>query len=128
MLIYLDLDVPYGADDWFEWAVECAAYLVYELSSRETKVRLKTQGYDMTAPDLTDVYNILKYLALVAPMRGKASTVPDDTNDYQVVFTTNPSRLAELGWCGGAQGRMLSFADRSRLAGDGAAESSGGPR
>ena len=111
VLVYLDLDVPYDADAWFEWAVECTAFLVYELTSRETKVRLKTQEYDITAPDLADVYTILKYLALVSPMRGKASTVPDDTNNYHVVFTANPARLTQLGWCANTEGRMLSFSD-----------------
>jgi len=98
VLIYLDLDVPYGADDWFEWAVECVAYLAYELTSHETQVRLKTQEYDVTVPHEGDIYGLLKYLALVSPMRGKASPPPEDTDSYQVILTANAERLASQGW------------------------------
>ena len=73
VLIYLDLDVPFGAEDWFESAIECAAFLAYQLSLGETRVRLKTQEFDVTLPEPGDIYTILKYLALVSPMRGKPS-------------------------------------------------------
>jgi uncharacterized protein (DUF58 family) len=98
VLIYLDLDVPYGRDEWFERAVECAAFLAYELAGREARVRLRTQEFDVTTPEGGDIYTILKYLALVSPMRGKPSVVPDDTTSYQVVFTANRSRAAAQGW------------------------------
>jgi len=99
--IYLDLDVPFEAEEWFEQAVECAAYLAYQLSSREARVRLRTQEFDVTTPEAGDVHTILKYLALVSPMRGKAPRAPDDTSCFQVVFSADPARMSALGWGGG---------------------------
>jgi uncharacterized protein (DUF58 family) len=104
VVIYLDLDVPFGSDAWFERCVECVAFLAYELAGRDARVRLVTQEFDITTPEGGDIYTILKYLALVSPMRGKPSVGPDDTTSYQVVFTANEKRTAELGW--GAQKGM----------------------
>jgi uncharacterized protein (DUF58 family) len=101
--IYLDLDVPFGAENWFESAVECTAFLAYELSSREARVRLRTQEFDVVTPEGGDVYTILKYLALVSPMRGKPPRAPDDTSSFQVVISADPSRMSALGW-GAAEG------------------------
>ncbi|MEP6962777.1 MAG: DUF58 domain-containing protein, partial [Acidobacteriota bacterium] len=67
VVIYLDLDVPSAAEDWFESAVECAAFLTFELGQRDTVVRLVSQEFDGTTPGAGDIYTILKYLALVTP-------------------------------------------------------------
>ena len=109
VLIYLDLDIPYGAEEWFETAVDCAAFLAYQLSLGETRVRLKTQEFDVTLPEPGDIYTILKYLALVSPMRGKLSEGPDETGSFQIVFTAHPGRMSELGWgkAEGAGARLL---------------------
>jgi uncharacterized protein (DUF58 family) len=98
VLIYLDLDIPFGAEDWFESAIECAAFLAYQLSLAETRVRLKTQEFDVTLPEPGDIYTILKYLALVSPMRGKPPEGPDETASFQIVFTAEPGRMSALGW------------------------------
>jgi uncharacterized protein (DUF58 family) len=98
VLIYLDLDVPFGGEDWFESAVECAAFLAYQLSLGETRVRLKTQEFDVTLPEPGDIYTILKYLALVSPMRGKLPEGPDEAASFQIVFTAHPGRMSALGW------------------------------
>ena len=95
VVIYLDLDVPDGAEQWFETALECAAFLAFELSERNTRLRFITQTRDATGED---IYTILKYLALVSPQRGRPETVPDD-NDFHIVFTQNPERFRALGWC-----------------------------
>jgi uncharacterized protein (DUF58 family) len=98
VLIYLDLDVPFGAEDWFESAVECAAFLAHQLSLGETRVRLKTQEFDVTLPEPGDIYTILKYLALVSPMRGKLPEGPDEASSFQIVFTAHAGRMSALGW------------------------------
>jgi hypothetical protein len=49
-------------------------------------------------PHQGDIYGLLKYLALVSPMRGKASPAPEDTDSYQVILTANAKRLASQGW------------------------------
>ncbi len=95
VVIYLDLDIPEGAEQWFETAVECAAFLAFEMAERHTRLRFITQTWD--APS-EDIYTILKYLALVSPRKGRPETVPDD-NDFHIVFTQNPERFRALGWC-----------------------------
>jgi hypothetical protein len=98
VLIYLDLDIPFGAEDWFESAIECAAFLAYQFSLEGIRVRLKSQEFDVTLPEPGDIYTILKYLALVSPMRGKAPEGPDDAGSFQIVFTAYPGRMSALGW------------------------------
>ena len=98
ILIYLDLDVPFGAEDWFESAIECASFLAHQLSLGETRVRLKTQEFDVTLPEPGDIYTILKYLALVSPMRGKPPEGPDEAASFQIVFSAHPGRMSALGW------------------------------
>ncbi|MEP6961170.1 MAG: hypothetical protein ABI995_03785, partial [Acidobacteriota bacterium] len=108
VVIYLDLDVPFAAEDWFESAVECAAFLTFELGRRDTLVRLVSQEFDVTAPGAGDIYTILKYLALVTPRKGKPQVVPDDSNSYQILLTRNRELLLSLGWCAHpSAGRVL---------------------
>ncbi len=114
--IYLDLDVPFGAEDWFESAVECTAFLAYELSSREARVRLRTQEFDVATPEEGDVHTLLKYLALVSPMRGKPPRGPDDNSIFQVVFSADPARMSALGW-GAGENSALRMVDRDALGG-----------
>ena len=85
--------------DWFEHAVDCCAFLAWNVSSRGARVRLRTQTTDLRSPDQTDIYGILKYLALVQP--ADASPVlphPDNDTSFQIVLTPDPGRAAESGW------------------------------
>jgi hypothetical protein len=109
VIIYLDLDVPVPAETWFESAVECAAFLAFHLEGRGARVRFETQEYEASLPETGDIYTILKYLALVSPMRGKVPRVLEDTHDFQIVFSANPARMAALGWVAGdaRSGRLL---------------------
>ncbi len=74
--LYLDLDVPPEKSSWFETALECAAFLAFELAERRNQIRFMTQGFDVTIADDADIYTILRYLALVSPRRGKPEGVP----------------------------------------------------
>jgi uncharacterized protein (DUF58 family) len=96
--IYLDIDVPLEKSAWFETAIECAAFLAFELAEQRIRLRFQTQGFEVTLADSGDIYTILRYLALVSPRRGKPDEVPDD-NSFQIVFSQFPERLRELGWC-----------------------------
>lgn len=98
VVIFLDINVPPGADDWFESAIECAAFLAFELVEQGARVRLLTQGVDVISPDAADIYTILKYLALVSPTKGQPQVVPDD-NNFHIVFTQHPEHIRALGWC-----------------------------
>ena len=95
VILYLDLDVPVGAEAWFESAIECAAFLAFELSQRNTRIRFITQTWDATN---ADIYTILKYLALVSPQAGRPETVLNH-NDLHIVFTQYPERFRALGGC-----------------------------
>jgi uncharacterized protein (DUF58 family) len=95
--IFLDLNLTQpGGEAWFEEAVECAAFLAFELENR-AHVRFITQELDVTMQDAGDIYTILKYLALVSPQQAQLQAVPDD-NFFQIVFTQSPEKFQKLGW------------------------------
>jgi uncharacterized protein (DUF58 family) len=96
VVIYFDLDTE--SEAWFESAVDCAAFFAFRLAERGAQVRFLTQEFDVSFPDEGDIYTILKYLALVSPMRGKAPAAPDDPSSFQIVFSANPQRMSALGW------------------------------
>ncbi|MEP7352740.1 MAG: DUF58 domain-containing protein [Acidobacteriota bacterium] len=104
VLIYLDLHVPASlgtGGPWFENAVDCCAYLAFELGERRVRFRFQTQDFDRTSPDESDVYEILRYLALVASRPYGRPDVPNEHSSVHVVMTANPEQLSELGWCVG---------------------------
>jgi uncharacterized protein (DUF58 family) len=101
VVIYFDLDT--GAEEWFEAAVDCAAFFAFQLAGRGSHVRFRTQEFDVSFPEEGDIYTILKYLALVSPMRGKAPAAPDDPSSFQIVFSANPQRMSTLGWGAGEE-------------------------
>ena len=105
VVIYLDLDVPREHGNWFETAVECAAFLAFRLSQSGHQVRLRTPEIDITAPGEGDIHTILTYLALVSPRRGARPASPDAWTSVQVVFSADPERMASLGWGDGRVGR-----------------------
>lgn len=96
VVMCLDLDIPAGAEEWLEEAIECAAFLAFELAGRGTRVRFVSQGLAVTTPDSADIYTILKYLALAAPTAGPLEVGRND-KDYYIVFTHNSSRFSALG-------------------------------
>jgi uncharacterized protein (DUF58 family) len=98
VVMYLDLDVPFEAEAWFESAVECSAFLAFRLAGHGAHVRFRTQEFDVTLPEEGNIYTILKYLALVSPMGGRPPSAPDEINTFQIVFSANPKRMAALGW------------------------------
>ncbi len=97
--IFLDLEVPPALTEWFERAVDCCAFLVWRVTERAARVRFRTQEYDITLPEMGDVYVVLKYLALATPLRGKPLPLPGHEDSSQVVFSARaPQPLRELGW------------------------------
>ena len=101
VVIYMDLDVPAAAEEWFESAIECCAYLAFHLAGRGVAIRFRTQELDLTIPEEGNIYAILRYLALVSPLRGRPQLTPDDATSFQVVFSANPEQAAALGWSSG---------------------------
>ena len=99
--MFLDLAVPLGLDEWFERAVECAAFVAWRLAAQDAGVRFRAQGYDVRIPEEGDIYTILKYLALVRPRAGQQPEPPLDETSYQIVFTADPASFVDLGWTSG---------------------------
>jgi uncharacterized protein (DUF58 family) len=106
VVMYLDLDVPDWSSDWFELAVECAAFLAFHLAPMGVEIRLCTAEYDATIPREADIYSMLTYLATVAPKRGIRGVPFDDPDGLPVVFTLHPENARTLGW----RGRMVDLA------------------
>jgi uncharacterized protein (DUF58 family) len=96
--LFLDLEVPHHACDWFETAVDCCAFLSWRLHERGTRIRFLTQRFDRRIPEEATVYDILRYLALVEPMSGARTVALPDDDDLAVSVTARPGRLADEGW------------------------------
>jgi uncharacterized protein (DUF58 family) len=98
VVFFLDLDVPQGREAWFEQAIECCAFLAWNIHRRGARLRFRTQTVDIHIPEEADVYAMLKYLSVVVPARGRPLPAPDDDRAFHVVFTPCPDSLAEAGW------------------------------
>ena len=97
--IYLDRRISPKDSEWFEEAVRICAFLSWHLSEREIGLTVRSQG--MTP--VTDVYDILRFLALVQPIAGVVHAsepvdVPFDPAGVQVVFTRCPQAFENTGW------------------------------
>jgi uncharacterized protein (DUF58 family) len=111
VVVALDLDAPEEQGEWFERAVECAAWLVWHLAESGARVRFRTQEYDRMIPVEADAYTILKYLALVERKRATALTPVNENESVRVVLSASPARLSEAGWL---DARILGPADLVR--------------
>lgn len=111
--IYLDRFVPSGGDEWFEHAVDSCAYLVSQLASKGAPVRFAAQEFEARIPEQGDVYTILKYLALVVPLRGPSKR-PSDANGFHILVTAVPESYSAMGL---DSTRVLGPADLAPAAG-----------
>jgi len=110
--IFLDLDVPEAHRAWFEQAVDCCAFLAWWTAERGRRLRLRTQDFDFSMPELGNVYDMLKRLALVASVEGKPLLAPTEGDACQLVFSArDPHQLAEAGW---RQARLLGPEELTR--------------
>lgn len=98
--IFLDRDVPHEHDAWFERAVDCCAFLAWNLSSRGAAIHFRSNAFQFRQPEDGDIYGILKYLALVYPQGSQPPEAPLDNSTYKIVFTPAPTRFFEAGWMG----------------------------
>src|SRR3984893_14269661 len=96
--IYLDCDIAPGAEPWFEEAIDCCAFLVWRRLQSAAGSPSQTQEFQIRVPEEADVYTILKYLALVSPLRGKAPEPPIDEQSFQIVFSSDPNAIEAAGW------------------------------
>ncbi|MBV9744028.1 MAG: DUF58 domain-containing protein [Acidobacteriia bacterium] len=96
--MFLDRDIPPELDSWFESAVDCCAFLAWELSNRGTAILFRSQGFYFRHPHEGDIYTILKYLAMVSPQRSGLPERPLEDSSYKVVFTPFSNRFRDAGW------------------------------
>ena len=98
--ILLDLQCNASARPWFERAVEACAYLAWEMSQRGFRVRFGTQDWEIQTPVEGDVYDILKYLALVEPRITSTPLQHRFEPSVTIVFSAQPRRMEEGAWAG----------------------------
>ncbi|MEO7649920.1 MAG: DUF58 domain-containing protein, partial [Bryobacteraceae bacterium] len=108
--IFLDRNIPPGDDAAFERAVDCCAFLTWRLARQDAGVRFQSQEFSVRVPEESDIYTILKFLALVYPIAGKVMEPPVDESSFQIVFSADPQRLEAAGW---TPSRVLRPADLS---------------
>ena len=96
--IVLDTECD-GHQEWFEWAVECTAWLSVELTARGWPVRFRSNGADILASSPTLSYDILRFLADVEPS-AMPLLKPDEQPSIPILFTARAERLVEAGWRG----------------------------
>ena len=106
--IYLDRRIAAGEQDWFERAIESCAWIVWSLTGTETELLFRSQRHSLFLPEDGDVYDILRFLALVEPIvmiSGDGPAKPPNpaeppTNDsnYQIVFSSRPDDFLLEGW------------------------------
>lgn len=104
VLIYLDLDCLDDRAEWFETAVDCAAFLAYRLNLRGGRVWMHTAEFDVRLPQDGDIHTILSYLALVSRRPGAPVEGYHDLSYFPVVLTTNPEKMGRHGWSNGQNG------------------------
>jgi uncharacterized protein (DUF58 family) len=94
--IILDRRIGAGQEAWFEEAVECCAYLVWEFQANPLVVR--SQRFVGRVPEDSDIYDILRFLAVTAPDSGLVSEPAIDEPSVQVLLSADPQSMVSNGW------------------------------
>jgi uncharacterized protein (DUF58 family) len=96
--LFLDLEAGPGEEEWFEEAIECAAFLSWRFAQRAARVRFRTAFADIRVPEEAEVYAILQYLALVERRRAAVPQPENGGQRIEVVLTARPDAFAAAGW------------------------------
>ena len=102
--LYLDRRVAPGGHEWFEGAVERCAFLAWHLAERDIELWFRSQRFSCAIPDGGEVYDVLKYLALVEPMgyfADRPGEAPVDATSVRIVFSAQPGEFEAEGWIAG---------------------------
>lgn len=94
--IILDRRISPGQEAWLEDAIECCALLCWEF--QENPLVFRSQRCIARIPDDSDVYTILRFLALAAPDPGNLTERVEDEMTIQVLLSADPQRMADAGW------------------------------
>ncbi len=87
-----------AAGPWFERAVECCAFLAWELSRQGMELQFSSQGFSARYPDEADVYTILKFLAFTQPQQDERGYQPHNDASFQILLSSSPQRFLDAGW------------------------------
>jgi uncharacterized protein (DUF58 family) len=99
LTVEIFLDRSAGAPpQWFEQAVECCAFLAWELARQNLTVTVYSQGFRARCPDEDDVYTILKFLAFAEPQLNRRRFPPSDSTSFQILLSTAPESFLDEGW------------------------------
>ncbi len=99
--IYFDRNIDPRDDAqcaWFEHTVDFCAFLSWRLAQRGVTFHFRTQGYSRRVPGESDVYTILKFLALVTAVSHGPLDPPHDESSLQIVISQTPTAAEALGW------------------------------
>ena len=91
--LILDRRIGPGQEAWFESAIECCAFLAWEF--QDSPLILRSQRFVAQVPEDSDVYGILKFLALATPDPNPLSPAASDEPTIQILLTTDPEPMSE---------------------------------
>jgi uncharacterized protein (DUF58 family) len=94
--IVLDRRIGPGQEEWFETAIECCAFLAWEFQA--SPLVLRSQRYVARVPDDSDIYGILRFLALAMPDAGTLSEPVRDEPAIQILLSVDPQSMMDAGW------------------------------
>jgi hypothetical protein len=92
--IFFDRRIAPGEHEQFEALVENCAFVVWELGERGASMWLRSQRFSMAFPEEGEVYELLKFLALVEPVmrltRGEEDEEVDgfEGGNPRILFST----------------------------------------
>ena len=94
--IILDRRIAAGQEEWFETAIECCAFLAWEFQN--SPLILRSQRFAARVPDDSDVYAILRFLAIATPDAAPLTDTASDEPTIQILLSSNPAGAEESGW------------------------------
>jgi uncharacterized protein (DUF58 family) len=90
--IFFDRRIAPGEQEQFEALVEKCAFVVWELAQRSVYTWLRSQRFSLVFPGEGDVYDLLKFLALVEPLvllrQDEAEEEQFEEGNLPIVFST----------------------------------------
>jgi uncharacterized protein (DUF58 family) len=105
--IFFDRRIAPGQQQQFEELVENCAFLawgLYERGERDARLWVRSQRFALALPEEGEIWDLLKYLALVEPLmllnpgEGDQSVEdPVDAANLQIVFSVRPDAAEEVG-------------------------------
>jgi uncharacterized protein (DUF58 family) len=100
--IFFDRRIAPGQQQRFEELVENCAFFVWELADRDARMWVRSQRYALALPEEGEIYDLLKFLALVEPLvllkqseEDRVTEDPVDAANLQIVFSALPDAEGE---------------------------------